>query len=173
MATTPRHKEHTMRTRSLIAGLVAGLTLSTAAVAGIAEPAHAAAKPKLDQYGHGTWTTDGAGATLAGESVGNPFGGDLTGWIGPDDGTDPAWGGCEPGSGELTTTSADGKSLSVRLWGSICTAVAPAGRLTFKGWYTVVHFDGKGNRVADGVGAADAQTFADGTSQWSTWGDLY
>ena len=158
-----------MRTRSLIASL----SLATAALAGIAEPAHAAAKPKLDLFGHGTWATDGAGATVTGDSSGNPFAGVTTGWVAPDDGTNPPWGGCEPGSGELTTVSADGKTVTVELWGSICTAVAPAGRLTFKGWYTVVHFDGKGNRVADGVGAADLQTFADGTSQWSTWGDLY
>ena len=38
-----------------------------------------------------------------------------------------------------------------------------------------LHYDdrGKGNRVADGIGAADLQTFADGTAQWSTWGNLY
>ena len=158
-----------MRTRSLLAGL----SIAAATLIGAAAPADAAPKPKLDVYGRGTWTTEGSGATLAGDSQGKPFSGSTSGWIAPDDGTNPPWGGCEPGSGELTTVAPDGRSVSVELWGSICTAVAPAGRLTFKGWYTVVQFDGKGARVADGVGAADLQTFADGTAQWATWGQLY
>jgi hypothetical protein len=60
--------------------------------------------------------------------------------------------------------SADGRTLTLELWGDICTAVSPAGRLTFKGRYTVAHFDGKGRRVADGVGGLDVQRFADATA---------
>jgi hypothetical protein len=158
-----------MRIRSLIASL----TLATAALIGVAAPADAGSKPKLEQYGRGTWTTEGAGATFTGDSLGNPFPGATTGWIAPDDGTNPPWPGCEPGSGEMTTTSADGKTLTIELWGNICTAVHPDGRLIFKGWYTVTHFDGKGHRVADGVGGLDVHTFGDGTAQWMLAGDLY
>ena len=84
-----------MRIRSLLAGL----SLATATLVGLAEPVHATAKPKLDLYGRGTWTTDGAGATVTGNSDGNPVAGATPGWIGPDDGTNPPWSGCEPGSG--------------------------------------------------------------------------
>ena len=158
-----------MRIRTIISSLA----VATAALVAVAEPADAAPKPKLSIYGDGTWTTDGVGAQVSGETLGTPFNGTTTGWIAPNDGSNPPWAGCEPGSGELTTTSADGRTLTLELWGDICTAVSPAGRLTFKGWYTVTHFDGKGGRVADGVGGLDVRTLADGTSQWMIDGQLY
>ena len=157
-----------MRIRTIIASL----SLGAAALVGIAQPA-GAAKPGLEQYGRGTWTTEGAGATFAGETSGLPVAGATTGYIGPNDGTNPPWPGCEPGSGSMTTTN-DGKTLTIEVWGDICTAVHPDARLVFIGWYRVTHFDGaKGRRVADGVGGIDFRSFADGTIQWMLSGNLY
>lgn len=157
-----------MRIRNAIAGLAVAATT----IVGVAQTADAG-RPKLDQYGNGTWTTEGAGATFEGETSGSPFSGATTGYIVPDDGTDPPWSGCEPGSGSMTTT-ADGKTVTIELWGSICTAVAPSGRLVFIGWYRVTHYDAKkGHRVADGVGGFDVHTAADGSAQWMLSGDLY
>ena len=157
-----------MRIRTLIASLA----VATATVAGVAQTADAA-RPKVNQFGTGTWTTDGAGATFTGETSGAPLSGTTTGFIDPNDGTNPPWPGCEPGSGSMTTT-ADGKTVTIELWGDICTAVHPDGRLVFIGWYRVTHYDAKkGNRVADGVGGIDLRSFGDGTIQWMLSGDLY
>ena len=156
-----------MRIRTIIATL----SVAAAALVGVSEPAHAA-KPVLQQIGRGTWTTDGAGATFNGETAGVPVAGTTTGFIAPDDGSNPPWPGCEPGSGSITTT-ANNQSLTLELWGSICTAVHPDARLVFIGWYRVTHFDAKGRRVADGVGGIDVRSFADGTIQWMMSGDLY
>ena len=72
------------------------------------------------------------------------------------------------------TTTTEGKTITIELWGNICTAVHPDGRLVFIGWYRVTHFDAaKGHRVADGVGGFDLRSFADGTLQWMLSGDLY
>jgi hypothetical protein len=157
-----------MRIRTIIATL----SVAAAAFVGVGEPAHAA-KPGLQQIGRGTWTTDGAGASFTGETAGVPVAGTTTGFVGPDDGSNPPWPGCEPGSGSMTTTD-NGKSLTVELWGNICTAVHPDARLVFIGWYRVTHFDAaKGRRVADGVGGIDVRSFGDGTIQWMMSGDLY
>src|SRR5262245_54670992 len=110
-----------MRIRTIIASL----SIAAATAVGLAEPAHAV-KPQVDLVGRGTWATDGAGATFTGESSGLPLVGTTTGFIAPDDGTNPPWPGCEPGSGSITTT-ADGKTLTLELWGDICTAVHPDG----------------------------------------------
>ena len=152
--------------------IIASLSIATAALVGIAGPADAG-KPGVEQVGRGTWTTDGAGATFTGETSGVPVAGTTTGYISPNDGTNPPWPGCEPGSGSMTTTN-NGKTLTVELWGDICTAVHPDGRLVFNGWYRVTHFDAaKGRRVADGVGGIDVRSFGDGTIQWMLAGELY
>ena len=157
-----------MRIRTIIASL----SVAAVAVLGVAEPAHAG-KPRVEQVGRGTWTTEGAGATFTGETSGLPLTGTTTGFIGPNDGTNPPWPGCEPGSGAMTTTT-DGQTLTIELWGNICTAVHPDARLVFIGWYRVTHFDAaKGRRVADGVGGIDVRSFGDGTIQWMLSGQLY
>ena len=157
-----------MRTRLALAALAVAATT----VVGIAAPAHAA-KPIVDQFGRGTWTTVTSGATFTGETTGAPFAGATVGSIAPDDGTNPPWPGCEPGSGTVTTTTADGRTITLTLFGDICTAVHPAGRLIFQGWYDVTQFDGKGRRVADGRGSAEVRTYADGTAEWYLDGQLY
>ena len=157
-----------MRIRTIIASL----SIAAATFVGVADSAQAA-KPRVEQIGTGTWTTDGAGATFTGESSGVPVTGTTTGFIGPNDGSNPPWPGCEPGSGSMTITS-DTATFSVELWGDICTAVHPDARLVFIGWYRVTHFDAaKGRRVADGVGGLDVRSFADGTLQWMFSGALY
>lgn len=158
-----------MRIRTLLVSLVVGL-MAVALVA----PASAGKRDTVSQYGHGTWSVAGDGFDVTGTTNGSPVAGPSTGHVRPDDGTMPAWGGCEPGSGTFTTTT-NRSTLVVTFSGDFCRAVAPAGYVVFKGWYDVVEYTGgkKKGRTAEGRGAMDLYLLADGSSQWSFSGDLY
>lgn len=156
-----------MRTKMMLAMLLAATLLVF-----VAGPA-GAKKPIIEQAGHGTWAPAISGVTFTGTTTGRPLSGDTDGEIAPTDGTLPPWGGCEPGSGTITTTS-EGETLTLALTGDLCRAVAPAGYLVFIGWYDVVGYTGaKGKRVPDGRGGVDLRVLADGSAHWLVQGDLY
>lgn len=157
-----------MRIKTMFAML-----LVAAIVTGAAGPA-SAKRPIVEQVGRGTWATatTGEGVTFTGTTTGLPMDGDTEGSLGPADGTLPPWPGCEPGTGTITTTSGR-ETLTVALTGNLCRSVSPAGYLVFIGWYDVVSYTGRGNRVADGRGSVDLRVLTDGSAQWMLLGDLY
>ena len=156
-----------MKRTMLAAAVIAAGTVTLAA-----QPASANIRYAVDQVGSGTWTAAPGGIGFTGTTTGRPVAGSTRGFVQTRDGSMPAPGECEDGSGTISTWS-DKAELVLALTAQFCGEYWPEGQITVYAKYVVQSYTGaKIKPGATGTGGVYLRLSADGTAYWEPRGDL-